>query len=157
MCGKLEKCNFQTIGKIFNDVMHQLWPSGVKYDKVLFFVSDAPTCMVNSADSLTMLFPNIINVTRLAHGMHRITKCLQNEYSAVDKLIASVKKVFLKGPSRIIKLRELFPDLPLPPQPIIIRWGIWLNAVEYYSDNFDSIKSVISHLDNGTESIKKSK
>jgi len=34
--------------------------------------------------------------------------------------------------------------------------GTWLNAVEYYSNNFGSIKSVISHLDD-EESIKKSK
>jgi len=43
MCEVLEKCNFQTIGKIFNDAMNLLWPSGVKYDEVLFFVSDAPS------------------------------------------------------------------------------------------------------------------
>ena len=85
------------------------------------------------------------------------SKCLRNEYSAIDKLIAMVKKVFLKTPSRIIKLRELFANLPLPPQPIITRWGTWLNTVEYYSDNFDLIKSVISYLDNKEESIKKSK
>jgi len=29
-----------------------------------------------------------------------------------------VKKVFLKAPSRVLKFRELFPELPLPPQPI---------------------------------------
>jgi hypothetical protein len=63
----------------------------------------------------------------------------------------------LKAPGRIIKLRELFPNLPLPLQPIITRWGTWLNAVEYYSNNFDSIKSVISRLDDEAESIKKSK
>jgi len=63
----------------------------------------------------------------------------------------------LKAPSRIIKLRELFPNLPLPPQPIITRWGTWLNTVEYYSNNFDSIKFVISNLDDEAESIKKSK
>lgn len=156
MCEELEKCNFQTIGKIFNDAMHLLWPSGVKYEEVLLFVSDAAPYMVKSANSLTMLYPNLIHLTCLAHGIHRISECLRNEYSTVDKLIATIKKVFLKAPSRIIKLRELFPNLPLPPQPIITRWGTWLNAVEYYSNNFDSIKSVISNLDEA-ESIKKSK
>jgi len=99
------------------------------------------------------MFPNLIYLTCLAHGIHR---SLRNEYSAVDKLIATVKKVFLKAPSRIIGLRQLFPDLPLPLQPIITRWGTWLNTVEYYSNNFNSIKSVRSHLDDEAESIKKS-
>jgi len=102
MCEELENSNFQTIGKIFNDAMHLLWPSGVKYYKVLFFVSDAAPYMVKSTDSLTMLLPNLINLICLAHGIHRISEFFRNEYSAIDKLIATVKKVFLKAPSRII-------------------------------------------------------
>jgi len=63
MCKELKKYNFQTIGKIFNYAMHLFWPLGVKYDKVLFFVSDAVPYTVKSADSLTMLFPNLIHLT----------------------------------------------------------------------------------------------
>jgi len=55
MCEEFEKCNFQTIDKIFNDAMHLLWSSRVKYDKVLFFVSDATPYMVKFSNSLTML------------------------------------------------------------------------------------------------------
>jgi len=62
--------------------------------------------------------------------MHRISECVRNEYSAIDKLIATVKKVFLKAPSQIIKLLELFSDLPLTLQSIITRYGTWLYAVE---------------------------
>jgi len=110
MCEELEKYNFQTIDKIFNDAMHLLWSLGVKYDKVLFFVSDAAPYIVKSADSLTMLFLNSIHLTYLAHGIHRFNDCLRNEYSTVDKLVTTVKKVFLKAPSQIIKLRKLFLD-----------------------------------------------
>lgn len=57
-----------------------------------------------------------------------------------------------------MKLNKLFPNLSLPLQLIIItRWETWLIAVECYSNNFDSIKSVISHLDDEVESIDKSK
>lgn len=47
-----------------------------------------------------MLFSNLINLTYLTHTIHKIRKCLQNKYSAVDKLVATVKKVFLKGSSK---------------------------------------------------------
>jgi len=52
-------------------------------------------------------------------------------------MIASIKKVFLKAPSRIQIFRETEPNLPLPPQPIITRWGTWLEAVKYYATNFE--------------------
>ena len=31
--------------------------------------------------------------------------------------------------SRIQKFHELFPTLSLPPQPVLTRWGSWLNAI----------------------------
>jgi len=52
------------------------------------------------ADSLIMLLPNLIYLTCLAHKIHRICdKCIWNKYYNVDKLIATVKNVFLKAPS----------------------------------------------------------
>lgn len=34
----------------------------------------------------------------------------------------------------------MYPDLNLSPEPIITRWGTWLEAVQYYCDHFDKIK-----------------
>lgn len=103
-----------------------------------------------------MLFPNLIHLTCLAHGIHRVCEIIRAEYTTVDKMIANVKKIFLKAPSRTLKLREMFPNLPLPPKPVLTRWATWLTAVTYYVDNFNSIKSVISELDDESDSIKKS-
>lgn len=41
----------------------------------------------------------------------------------------------------------MYPNLSLPPEPIITRWGTWLNAVKYYCENFEKIKDVVSTLD----------
>jgi len=51
----------------------------------------------------------------------------------------------------------MFSNLPLPPKPVLTRWATWLIAVTYYVDNFNSIKSVISELDEESDSIKKAK
>ncbi|KAJ4433438.1 hypothetical protein ANN_15740 [Periplaneta americana] len=40
-CDVLEKCNNKTIVKLFNEAMGILWPKGIMYDNVLFFISDA--------------------------------------------------------------------------------------------------------------------
>jgi len=157
MSEELFKCNFQTVGKLFNDAMQLLWPSGVKYDNVLLFVTDAAPYMVKAADSLTVLFPNLIHLTCLAHGIHRVCETIRAECTTVDKMISNVKKIFLKAPSLTLKLREMFPNLPLPPKPVLTRWATWLTAVTYYVNNFNSIKSVISELDDETDSIKKAK
>lgn len=92
--------------------------SGVKYENVLLFVTDAAPYMVKAADSLTVLFPNLIHLTCLAHGIHRVCETIRAEYTTVDKMIAHVKKIFLKAPNRTHKLHEMFPNLSLPPKPV---------------------------------------
>ncbi|KAJ4449477.1 hypothetical protein ANN_00876 [Periplaneta americana] len=63
----------------------------------------------------------------------------------VDLLMSSVKIDFLKAPSRVNMLREMYPEIPLSPKPILTKWGTWLEAVEYYSEH--SIKNVLLALD----------
>jgi hypothetical protein len=49
-------------------------------------------------------------------------------------------------------LKIWYPDLSLPPRPIVTRWGTWLNTVNYYCRNFQKIKNVVAEL-NATTSI----
>ncbi|KAJ4434802.1 hypothetical protein ANN_23373 [Periplaneta americana] len=37
--------------------------------------------------------------------------------------------------------------IPLPPQPILNRWGTWLDAVNYYAEHYGKIMEVIVALD----------
>lgn len=52
----------------------------------------------------------------------------------------------------------MFPDLALPPEPIITRWCTWLKAAIYYCDNFPKVKSLIDSFDVGdAEAIRMAK
>ncbi|VVC34896.1 Hypothetical protein CINCED_3A020895 [Cinara cedri] len=47
------------------------------------------------------------------------------------------------------------PDIPLPPEPIITRWGTtWLNAELFYANNFLKFKNVIESSTDGTTSVE---
>ncbi|KAF0708857.1 DUF659 domain-containing protein, partial [Aphis craccivora] len=41
---------------------------------------------------------------------------------------------------------NILPGVPLPPEPILTKWGSWLSAVNYYRENYDGLKSVIFEL-----------
>lgn len=65
-----------------------------------------------------------------------------------------MEKIFLKASYRVKKFREIAKDVP--PQPVIIRRGTWLNASLYYSEHFKCIKRVVDELDSEDAiSIKK--
>ena len=55
--------------------------------------------------------------------------------------------IYLQSPKRKQLFKSICPNLPLPPQPIITRWGLWINAANYYADNFEGIKKVLAALE----------
>lgn len=52
--------------------------------------------------------------------------------------------------------KEIFPSTPLPPEPILTRWGTWINAACFSADYFEGLKAVIDKLkDSSVVSIEK--
>ncbi|PSN40017.1 hypothetical protein C0J52_19004 [Blattella germanica] len=103
--------------------------------------------MVKAGQALSVVYPKLTHFTCVAHAFHRVAEVVRDNYPKVDLLISSVKKVFLKAPSRVNVLKEMYPEIPLPPKPILTRWGTWLEAVEYYAEHIDFINNVLLALD----------
>ena len=74
-----------------------------------------------------------------------------------NKLINNGKKVFLKAPRRVEVYREIMKDKQLPPQPILTRWGTWLNAALFYSENLAAFKEVVEALEEDAICVQKLK
>jgi hypothetical protein len=55
--------------------------------------------------------------------------------------------MFVKAPLRVQKFKQLAPSLPLPPQPVLTRWGTWLDAAEYYCENCAGIEEIVNTFD----------
>ena len=77
---------------------------------------------------------------------------IREMFKEVNDLIVTVKKIFLKAPSRVVTWKETHSDLPLPPEPVLSRWGIWL----FYARNYAKVKTILGKLDpDDALSIKK--
>jgi len=111
-CEKIEKSNHQTIAKLFNDYKFTLAEWSKTLNKTLNIKKN--------------FYPKLIHFTCLAHGFHRMAETIRAEYPIVDSLLANAKKIFLKASSRTTIFKELYPDLSLPPEPIITRWVTYM-------------------------------
>ena len=49
-----------------------------------------------------------------------------------------------EAPSRVAILKETVPGTPLPPGPILTRWGTRTPAAMYYAENFDSFATLLN-------------
>ncbi|KAF0764255.1 DUF659 domain-containing protein [Aphis craccivora] len=145
-CKVLEKTNHSTVSRFVNDELKLLWPFGGNDEKVLLMLSDAAPYMVKTGQSLAVFYPNLIHVTCVAHMFNRIAERVRDMYPDVNKLISNIKKVFLKSPYHVQVYKEILPDIPLPPEPVLTRWGTWLEAAIFNCDNFQGLKKVIEEL-----------
>jgi hypothetical protein len=64
----------------------------------------------------------------------------------VNKLISNTKKVFLRAPLRREVYTEKCPNLKLPPEPVLTRWGTLLETAVFYQENFRTIKDVRTYV-----------
>lgn len=135
--------------------MFILWPLGIKHDNVLLFLSDAAPYMVKAGKVMQNLYSKMIHVTCMAHAVHRVAEEIRTNFQDINKLISSVKKVFLKAPYRVEIFKTIAPGIPLPPEPVLTRWGTWINEANYYCEHLSDIKKVILELDkNDSVAIK---
>lgn len=153
----LEKTNNRTIVKFVLKSLEQLWPAGIKYEKVLLFVSDGAAYMKKAGEKLCATFHKMIHVTCVAHGLHRVAEEVRCIYKKTNWIISETKKIFRKAPYRIKLFKKILPTVPLPPSPITTRWGTWIEAACYYNEYFSAIKDVIVVLPNDSAAIKKAK
>lgn len=142
----LERTNHATIARFVNSNIKILWPRESHEERVLLLVTDAAAYMLKAGRDLKIFYPNIIHLTCLVHGFNRIAEEVRLHFPLINTLISSVKKIFLKAPLRVEAYRATLINTPLPPEPILTRWGTWLEAALFYADNLTDIRDVCIYL-----------
>lgn len=135
-----------------------LWPGDIMYNNFLLFLSDAAPYTVKAGSVLKNLYTKMIHTTCSAHALQRIAEEIREQFNYVDELISNMKEKICKSPYHAALFKSIDPGIRLPPEPILTRWGTWLEAATYYCENFQITCNVINALDqNDEDSIKKVK
>jgi Protein of unknown function (DUF 659) len=119
----LERTNHSTIARFVNDSLRVLWPAEGQEEKLRLLLSDAAAYMLKAGTALKVFYPNVIQVTCLSHGLNRVAEQVREEFPDVNKLKSNTKKVFIKAPLRVLAYKDQLPGIPLPPEPVLTRWG----------------------------------
>ena len=103
----------------------------------VLLLSDSASYMIAAGRALKLLYNNLFHVVCVAHLLHNCAEKFRNKYKNTDLLISSLKAATVKNPSR----RNLFHEIGTPPQPVITRWGTWLDAaVNYFAEKLPQIR-----------------
>ena len=90
------------------------------------------------------LYLSLMHVNCVAHLLHNCTKRVPAHFKNIDEVIATIKAAStIKNKDR----KKGFQDAGLPssPDPVITRWGTWLRAALYYSENLPAIRTIVNN------------
>lgn len=130
-------CCQQTVTHAIDDCLKEF---SIKRESFLLLISDAARYMTAAGKTLKGFYPNMFHLTCVAHLVHNCAQKVKAFYPKVDRLIATVKAATLKCKER----QQQFHPIQQPPQPIVTRWGSWLEAVSYYAENLPAVKKIVS-------------
>lgn len=102
--------------------------------------------MIKAGHNLKIFYKNLIHLTCLVHGLNRVAETIRVSFPLVNDLIANVKKIFIKAALRVQFYKENLPGVPLPPEPVVTRWGTWIRAAIFYANNFQKLKGLILQM-----------
>jgi hypothetical protein len=68
----LDKVSHTTVATLFDNAMKILWKDEIQRDRILLSVTDTALYMLKAARGLKMLYPRMVHLTCLAHGLHRV-------------------------------------------------------------------------------------
>ena len=110
-------------------------------------MTDAAAYMKAAGKTLKTFYPKMQHTTCLAHLAHNVAEQIRARYPEVDSLIASVKAATVKNRRR--RADFLAKNIPIPPQPILTRWGTWIDATCYYAENWEVVKEIVENWTGG--------
>ena len=68
---------------------------------------------------------------------------VKSDFEGVDQLIAKVKYATVKDKIRQAK----FATFSSPHQPLVVRWGNWLNAALSYANNLPEVTAIVKSFE----------
>ena len=139
-CSAVTSVNQIIVATIIDDALKKL---DVERNNFVLLLSDAASYMTACTNALKLLYPRLFHVTCMAHLLHNCAEKVRSHFADVDNLIAHVKAATIKNKNR----RQKFSKIGSPPQPVLTRWGTWLNAAEYYAKNLQEVRDIVNSFD----------
>lgn len=116
---------------------------GISFDSVRIFCTDNAAYMGKAfRDTLSVIFPNCIHMTCMAHLMNLVCEAFRKPFADVHKFGVQFRKFFsIPGirKARYLKhLKDVYPTVAatLAPDPVATRWNSWYEAMTYHNEHF---------------------
>ena len=149
-CLVTETVNQSIICTKLNDCLKKI---DIPQNNFLLLLSDTATYMTAATTTLKVLYLRMLHIACLVHLLHNCAEKVCSSFLEVDTLIAHVKAVTVKNKTR----RDLFKKIGSPLEPVVTRWGSWLNAAQYYVTHLVEVHAIVDSFEGDRLLVKRAK
>jgi len=134
-----ESANNVSATQAIVDALKILWPEKILYDNLRLLLSDQAAYMIRAGENLKRgLFPHLLHVTCLCHGLSRVCEETRIAYPKVERVITYLTNVLARAPRRVALLEEI-TNCKVQSFPVATRWGTYVKFCRFVYVNFESI------------------
>ncbi|KAG0433983.1 CGG triplet repeat-binding protein 1 [Dictyocoela muelleri] len=117
----------------------------IQRENFKLFITDSAAYMISAGKNLKIFYSNLLHIYCWLHFLHNCALKIRCHYKSVDFLVSSMKNLTVKNKFRDNLFKK---EIGTIPKPIITRWGTWLEAALYYSENFRKVKEIVFSFKN---------
>jgi len=131
-------------------VVKSLQEYGIDNDKVIVFNTDNAAYMIKAYnDCLSVLYPNAVHITCLAHIMNLVGESFRKPFNLLNDFMRAFSAVFFRAGARKRRYYDhLIANNVKPsvcPDPCGTRWGSWFHALLYHTTHIHLYPSFFAH------------
>lgn len=131
-------------------VVKTLQQYDIANENVIVFNTDNAAYMLKAfSDCLSVLYPNAIHITCLAHIVNLVEESFQKPFIALNRFIQSFSAVFFRAGARRRRFLEYLVSSNMKPlmcpDPCGTRWGGWFDALLYHCQHVHLYPSFFVH------------
>lgn len=127
----------------------------ISSDSSLFKLLVTDQCRTNIAvgRDLKVFYKDFLHITCLAHGVHLLCETIREHFDKANTFVSHMKNVMSNSRARVERYRELTGE-PLPPKPVVTRWGTFLTTAFYHYKHLQKVSSFVSELKGKSTDVK---
>jgi len=138
----LQQTNNTTVSQA---VIRTVTDYGLDFNSIRIFCTDNAAYMLKAfKDTLSVVFPNCVDITCFAHIMNLVCETFRQPFKDVHKFCMKFENIFAQPGQRKARylkhLREKGAAVglqTLPPDLVATRWNSWYEAVAYHNNHID--------------------
>ena len=151
-CNVVETVNQQVVITKIDDALKK---HDIERNNFVVLLSNAVNYMAVFTATIRILYPQICHIICMANLLHNCAERMaRGHFKEIDSLIATVKAAATMMNKN---QRYKFNAIGSPPQPVLTRWGTWLNAAQHHVKNFVEVRDIINSFEGNGVQVKRAR